>query len=252
MRELAGVTATLLGPLLATEGHRPRLISYLGGGRTELSTTSLANWSSKVAGLLTDELGAKVGDLVYVGLPAGWQTAPVLLGTWWTGLAVSTVDSPDAVASFVPDGPDSGRLGLADEVFVVSGHPLGAPSRNVAPGQRDFTAAVLPQADRFSPRGTLPLSVLALTGAADLSVADVITSAEKTAAAMGSGVRVLSTLPWTLPSPAIELLLGCLAADGTLIQVGPQDPKSLQRTAVSEKATHTAGVDVPGLPRLDL
>src|SRR6478735_1987886 len=52
-----GITTALLGPLLATDPHRPRLIWH-GAGRTELSTASLANWSAKTAGLLDDESGA--------------------------------------------------------------------------------------------------------------------------------------------------------------------------------------------------
>src|ERR1700712_2809940 len=141
------VTEALLLPLLRGDAHRPRLTTYTSGFRTELSTASLANWSAKVAGLLLDELGCRTGDLVYVGVGAGWQTAPILLGAWWAGLTVTDQDLPEAVAAFVPDGADPG-LGAADEVFVVSGHPLGAPSQAVAPHQRDFTTVVLRPAGR--------------------------------------------------------------------------------------------------------
>ena len=83
------VSAALLGPLLRSDVHRPRLTTYTAGFRTELSTASLANWSAKVAGLLLDELGAAPGDVVFVGVGAGWQSAPILLGTWWAGLTVT-------------------------------------------------------------------------------------------------------------------------------------------------------------------
>ena len=98
-----GVTESLLLPLMRGDAHRPRLTTYAGGFRTELSTASLANWSAKVAGLLVDELGVGPGELVYVGVGAGWQTAPILLGSWWAGLTVTDLDLPEAVAAFVPD-----------------------------------------------------------------------------------------------------------------------------------------------------
>jgi uncharacterized protein (TIGR03089 family) len=134
----------LLGPLTAGDQHRPRLVVHTDVGRTELSGASLTNWTAKVSGLLRDELVASPGEVVSVLLPAGWQTAPVLLGAWWSGLTVTGDDVAGAVAAFVVPGSDA----AADDVFVVSGHPLGAPSIGFADHQRDFTGAVLPQADR--------------------------------------------------------------------------------------------------------
>ncbi len=227
------------------DAHRPRLTTYTGGFRTELSTASLANWSAKVAGLLVDELGCRPGDLVYVGVGAGWQTAPILLGIWWAGLTVTDVDLPTAVAAFVPDGGDA-TIGRADEVFVVSGHPLGASSQSVAAHQRDFTAAVLPQADRFSPRGAAgPTAVR--TGVGDLSVADLLALARS--AALPAGSRVASVLPWTLPAGLASTLLAALAVDGSLVQ-SDSTGDALARQVVAERVNVTAGFDAPGLPRL--
>ena len=67
MRELTGaipggVTGAILAPLLQGDTHRPRVTVYAAGGRTELSTASLANWSAKAAGLLVDELAAQPED----------------------------------------------------------------------------------------------------------------------------------------------------------------------------------------------
>ncbi len=239
------VASALLAPLLRADPHRPRLTTYTGGFRTELSTASLANWSAKVAGLLLDELGCSRGDLVYVGLGAGWQTAPILLGSWWAGLTVTDQDLPEAVAAFVPDGSDP-SVGAADEVFVVSGHPLGAPSQAVAAHQRDFTTAVLPQADRFSPRGdAAPVAVR--SGAAETSVAEMLDSAR--AQALPSGARLASTRPWTLPEGVAATLLAALAVDGSLVH-SDSAGQILVDQAAAERATVTAGFDAPDLSRL--
>ena len=210
----SGVTESLLLPLLRGDGHRPRLTTYRDGFRTELSTASLANWSAKVAGLLVDELGCRPGDVVYVGVDAGWQTAPILLGSWWAGVTVTDTDLPDAVASFVPDGADP-SMGAADEVFVVSGHPLGAPSRAVAATQRDFTTAVLPQADRFAARSrSSPVAVRTASG--EVTAADLLDAART--AGLAGGARLASNLAWSLPVGVAATLLAALSADGSLVQ----------------------------------
>ncbi len=137
---------------LSLDPSRPRVTGYTADGRTELSGTVLRNWASKVAGLLIDELGASPGDEVLVTTPAHWQTAGILLGAWWAGLSVSDTDGPDVVAAFVPPGADSD----CDEVFVVSGHPLGLGLTGLPVHQRDYTSSVLGQADRFTARATTP------------------------------------------------------------------------------------------------
>lgn len=204
-------------------------------GRTELSTASLANWSAKVAGLLVDELGLTPGDTVAVRLGAGWQTVPILLGSWWAGAVVTDVDDADAAAAFVTDGADA----AADEVFVVSGHPLGAPSRNVLAHQRDFTGAVLGQADRFGVAPAVDDAAPAIrTAAGVLSVAQSLTAATGAADRFGPGARVLSSEPWLLPDPVLALVLGTLAAEGSLVQlVGDFDAAAIERIAADEKCT---------------
>lgn len=241
-----GVTEALLLPLMRGDAHRPRLTTYTGGFRTELSTASLANWSAKVAGLLVDELGARPGDLVSVGVGAGWQTAPILLGSWWAGLTVTDLDLPDAVAAFVADGSPA-AAGAADEVFVVSGHPLGAPSQLVADHQRDFTTAVLPQADRFAARGAAsPIAVR--TSAGELSGAELLEAA--LSAGLQAGARLASTLPWSLPDGLARTLLAAFAVDGSLVQSDSAGAALIDQAA-AERATVTAGFDAPDLPRLD-
>ncbi|GGM01607.1 TIGR03089 family protein [Nakamurella endophytica] len=249
------LTAALLGPLLARDPHRPRITGYTTDGRAELSTASLANWSAKVAGLLRDELGAAPGDVAFVGTPPGWQTAAVLLGCWWAGLAVTDRDDPAAVAAFVPDPGGPGGVAVpagADEVFVVSGHPLGAPSRVVAAHERDWTGAVLPQADRFTPPAVADTAP-ACAGSVRLSVADALALAREAAGRLGATPRVLSVSTWSPLPLAVALLGGALAADGSVVQL--DDPDRAAAVAASEHATCTAGdppATVPGLPAVPL
>ena len=236
------VTATLLGPLLRGDPHRPRLTTYTGGFRTELSTASLANWSAKVAGLLLDELGLASGDGVHVAVGAGWQTAPILLGSWWAGLTVQS-GAAGAAVSFVPDGGDSPN----DEVFVVSGHPLGAPSQSVAAHQRDFTGAVLPQADRFAPRG--PADPVALrTSEGRWTGTELLMAASS--AGLEPGSRLASNEPWSFPAGLVSGFLGALAVDGSLVW-SDATGTTLVDQAGAERATVTAGFTVHGLPELD-
>ena len=224
-------------------------------GRTELSQASLANWTAKVCGLLRDELGADAGDVVTVALPAGWQTAPILLGAWWAGLTVTAEDAPDAVAAFVSPGADAS----AEEVFVVSGHPLGAPSTQVAGHQRDFTTAALPQSDRLGPLTDPAGDVAAIVAANRLiGVAALTDAAGRTAQALRSHTPaganrpvLMSVVEWSLPDGVAATLVATLLAGGTLIQCPPSwEPSRIAAIARSEHAVATLGVDIDGLPDL--
>jgi uncharacterized protein (TIGR03089 family) len=246
------ITATLLGPLLAGDPHRPRLIWH-GAGRTELSTASLANWSAKAAGLLIDELGGRPGDTVVWRVRRSWQGVPLLLGSWWAGMVVTDLDdAAGAIVAFVDEDEDSG----AEEVVVASTHPFGLPTVPVKAHQRNVADAVLPQADRFTPRrpGPVAASAAVVTSGASLSIRDVLDRAASAGARIGEGSRVLSVLNLELPEVVCAGLLGALVADGSLIQVtqaAAADAATLAVIARDERATHTLGVDIAGLSRLD-
>ncbi len=254
-----GITAVVLGPLLAGDPHRPRLVWH-GVGRTELSTASLANWSAKAAGLLVDELGARPPGTVVWRVRRSWQGVPLLLGAWWAGLTViddeavlnSWPGSTEPVAAFLGEGDDS----AADEVIIASTHPFGLATGGLPDHQRPVADAVLPQADRFTPRGPAPAadSLAAVTAAGSFSVAELVELAAGAGALIGPAGRVLSTLDLALPESVVTGLLGSLSADGSLIQVTADagvDQDGLCRIAAEEAASSTLGCDVPGLPRLD-
>ncbi len=138
----------------------------------------------------------------------------------------------------MPDGADP-ALGRADEVFVVSGHPLGAPSRQVASSQRDFTTAVLPQADRFS-AASLPGEAAALAAGSEVwSAADLLARVRAAAQELPPGVRLLSADPWNWPASGLDVLLAPLAAGGSLVAVDPAwaTPDHLVAIAAAERVT---------------
>lgn len=250
-----GLTATVLGPLLAGDPHRPRLIWH-GAGRTELSTASLVNWSAKTAGFLVDELGARQGGTVVWRVRRSWQGVPLLLGAWWAGMVVTDLSDDaaesDAVVAFIDEDGESD----ADEVVVASSHPFGIGTAGLPDFYRHVADAILQQADRFAPRtpGPGPDSPAAVTDDDTFTIADLLDRATATAEAIGPGGRVLSKVDLTLPGPVCTAVLGALVADGSLIQVTHESGAggaALEKIAADEGATVTFGVGVAGLPRLD-
>lgn len=251
----------MIADVLASLQHdpsRPRLTTHTPAGRTELSGTALLNWAAKVAGLLVDELGTRCGDQVLLATPANWQSAGILLGAWWAGLTVASDADSEVAAAFVPPGGDAD----ADEVFVVSGHPLGLATRDLLPHQRDFTTSVLGQADRFSPRFA-PDPTAAVRSHGQVRSVGEFRAAIAAASPVGLNQRVLTAGDWSLDGevPAVvTLLLQPLAAGASVIHCTDLDPLGAQADAADratlahraavERADFTIGVDVAGLPRL--
>jgi hypothetical protein len=139
---------------------------------------------------------------------------------------------------------------------VASSHPFGLASGRIAEYARHVADAVLPQADRFSPRRPAADadSAAVLTTDGSFSVREVLDRASRAGELIGAGGRVLSVVNLTLPDRVCTALLGALAADGSLIQVtraAGTDHAGLLRIAEDERATATIGVDIEGLPRLD-
>jgi uncharacterized protein (TIGR03089 family) len=244
---------------MALDPHRPRLIWH-GNGRTELSTATLANWSAKTAGLLVDELGTRPGQVAQWSTRRSWQSVPLLLGAWWAGLVVTDIDDvgeTEAIVGFIDedDGSELEWGSAAEYAYVASTHPFGLGSGELPDYHQHVAEAVLPQADRFSPRrpGATADSVAMITTDGSISVGDVLDRSRAAGAALGTGGRILSVLDLTLPDDVCVSLLGALAADGSLIQVvGIADPARLAAIANEERATATLGVDLPGLPQLGL
>ena len=118
------LTAALLDPLLTGPGAARPLITFYDdatGERIELSAVTTGNWAAKAANLLRDEGDLEPGGRVAVLLPAHWQTAAVLLASWWCGAEV-VADPLDAdwvacdserVDLALAAAPDGGEIGRA-------------------------------------------------------------------------------------------------------------------------------------------
>ncbi len=235
------LTDALLDPLLAAEGRNPRITYYddATGERIEVSTVTLANWAAKTANLLRDELGAGPGSRVAVLLPAHWQTAGVLLGTWWIGAeAVPVIGDPGSadIALCTAD-----RLAEADdavaggEVAVLSLDPFGKPAPDLPIGVTDYATAVRVHGDQVVPER---MAGPALAGrSADEVLAQARFSAERQQ--LSAGDRVMSERPWSSAQQIVDNLLAVLAARASLVQVAHPDPNLHDRRRETEKVSRS-------------
>lgn len=220
---------------LATEPARPLLTAYddATGERTELSVTTYANWVSKTANLLTDELGLDAGDTLLLELPAHWLV-PVFLGAAWSaGIAVTTE-------------PEVGHD------LVVRG-PAGAAAPSQAPV---LACALLPFAVRFPdplPGGALDYGVL-WPGQSDVFVPVMPPSPDTRAwtGAPGDGTQAELLEAASLACPAAERLLtdvhpahergvpaflGPLVSGGSLVLLRSPAPESWSARSQDERTT---------------
>ncbi|MBB3052860.1 uncharacterized protein (TIGR03089 family) [Prauserella isguenensis] len=227
------LTDRLLHPLLSSSA-RPAVTHYddAVGSRVELSVATLANWAAKTANWLVEEFDVEPGDPVAVDLPAHWQTAGVLLGTWWCGGHV-VADADGARVAFV--GPNA-ATGAADDTAVVALDPLG---RGLGPqgapdGAFDYLQDARTAGDDFTPLIPVPGDAPALLGS---TVDDVIATARARAEELGVGAgdRVLSTRAWTLPDGVVDALVAPLAAGAHVVQVS--HPAKLEAHRAAEGAT---------------
>jgi uncharacterized protein (TIGR03089 family) len=238
------LTAALLDPLRTGAAAARPLITFYDdatGERIELSGTTTANWAAKAANLLRDECDVEPGTRVAVLLPAHWQTAAVLLATWWCGAEV--VAEPTE-ADWVLCDADRVDLALAADpaggVVALSLDAFGKGLPGLPAGVIDFASEVRLQGDDFVPWSPVPDSAPALAGG---SVAEVLADARARAAALGLGPtdRVLSTLDWSSLDGVTDGLLAVLAAGASLVQCRNANPAALEHRAATERTTARLG-----------
>lgn len=227
------LTEAILDPILATDPAGPRITFYddTTGERVELSALTLANWAAKTANLLRDEFAVEPGARVAVLLPAHWQTAAVLLGTWWAGAeVVLEPDADTAVALVSADRLD--EVADVPEVAALSLDAFGRPVPDLPVGITDYATSVRVHGDQFRPG-------LAGPALAGRSVDDVLAAAGASAASRGISAtdRVLSDLAWDSQDALIDGLLAALASGASLVQVANADPSAMDRRIRTEKIT---------------
>ena len=243
----------LLAAALARDPAGPLLTFYddATGERTELSTTTLANWVAKTANLLRDDVGAAPGDRVAVLLPAHWQAAAILLGAWSAAAVVGT--APAGAAAAFASGDRVAAAAGAGEVFALSLAPLGrAFPDGPPPGTRDYSVEVRAQGDRWS--GPLVEDAAPALETVDGTVTggDLVEIALRRAAELGllAGDRLLTTQPWDGPVGWVDGLLVPLAAGASVVLAVNADPAALPARVLAERVTATLGAEVPGVRRL--
>jgi len=141
----------LLAQRLQHDPGQPFITSYdeTTGERTELSVTTYANWVSKTANLLTDELGLDAGDTVLIDLPPHWLV-PVFLGAAWSA-GLSVTDDPGASHDVAVCGPNSiGEHAATEHVLACSLLPFAVRFADPVPDQvLDFGLLWPGQSDVF-------------------------------------------------------------------------------------------------------
>ncbi|MCX5069336.1 TIGR03089 family protein [Micromonospora lupini] len=227
---MADNIARVFADAIASDPTRPLLTWYddSTGDRTELSGATVANWVSKTANLLVDEVGLAPGTPAGVLLPPHWQTAAVLLGCW--SAKVTVVDTPGAVDVLfaAADRLDEAQSWSADERYALGLAPLAAPLRQVPPGFADYVVEVRGHGDHFTPQSG--------PGPAD---AQLLARAETRATELGiePGARVLVDAA-RYPDP-VDWLLAPLTRAATVVLCANLDPARLAGRRTTEKVTHT-------------
>ncbi|HET6165606.1 MAG TPA: TIGR03089 family protein [Marmoricola sp.] len=199
----------LLDRRLAADPGQPLLTFYddATGERTELSVTTFANWVSKTANLLTDELLLGPGDTIRIDLPPHWL-GPVFLGAAWAA-GVEVASDADVVVV----GPDGVEC-AAPTVLACTLHPFAIP----------FATPL--------PAGVLDHGVL-WPGQSDVFVPEAATDLEVAAA---DDRRVITDLD-PLSAEGQQLLLGLVAGSGSIVLVARPDDGKWPARSQSERAT---------------
>ncbi|UYM04033.1 TIGR03089 family protein [Solicola gregarius] len=222
----------LLADAVARDPARPLLTFYdlATGERVELSRATTANWVAKTANMLQDSLAAGPASTVAIDLPPHWERAVWMLAAWEVGCVVhlSPTDTAYDVAVVGPEALDA-TLPSADEVVALSLRPLGARFAGpLPPGVIDYNAEVLGHGDHFAaydPPGKQTAAVV--VSGDEWNHDDCVAAAERRAAGWRATAppRVLTGGP-TADADTVEILLGALAADGSVVLVAhPRDDR---------------------------
>jgi uncharacterized protein (TIGR03089 family) len=226
----------LLASRLRHDPGRPLLTAYDEGTgeRTELSTTTYANWVSKTANLLTDELGLDAGDTVLIDLPSHWLV-PVFLGAAWSaGLAVTT--DADVAHDLVVCGPDSiGRHEGADLVVACALLPFAVRfPEALPPGVLDYGVLWPGQSDVFAPITPPTPDTPAWSGPGEAR-----TQAELLEEASGgsypAGVRLLTDVH-PASGHGVPAFVGPLLSGGSVVLLRDPTEKTWPARAEDERA----------------
>ncbi|RDG39559.1 TIGR03089 family protein [Streptomyces corynorhini] len=241
--------ADLLRSALTTDPARPLITFYddATGERVELSVATFANWVSKTANLLQDELSAGPGDRLALLLPAHWQSAVWLLACSSVGVCVEIGGDPTA-ADLVVSGPDTldAARACGGERVALALRPLGGRFPQPPAGFVDYAVEVPSQGDRFAPYApTDPDAPALVVGGTELTAAQLVARARENAAerGLGPGSRLLSGLSYDSWEGLSAGLFAPLAAGGSVVlcrHLPTLQGQELEQRVTSERVTHRA------------
>ena len=214
--------AEVLTGLLRSDPTSPRITCYDDGTgeRIELSGKVLANWVSKAANLLQDELDAGPGTTVALRLPPDhWRTYYWALAAWSVGAHVTTTAAPSDIAVGVTAEP-SGNT----QIVVTLSALARRATADVPAGGIDEARELSSYGDAF-----VPYRVPADTDPAldDTSYADLVD--------VGGALRrrVLVTGD---PGEALRHALAVWADDGSVLLLRDVRPEDVDRRLATERA----------------
>lgn len=212
------------------------------GQRTELSLSTLKNWTAKLANLLQFELpeqGVAGGD-VALRTAGHWAAVPAALAAWRLGRSVvaGPAGSGRAAALTVAYEDDAGPDDLV--VGAALGGYLSAPDS----GLRSFTTEVLAEPDDLDADPPDPQAVALVRRRASAPDADDAPPAELTLSDAATGLGALEGT-WALLAPVDEAagLVAVAAAVLTdvhlvIAQTSTEpDPDLLQRIIETERVS---------------
>ncbi len=234
----------LLARLLREDPGRP-LVTYYDdatGERTELSVVTYANWVSKNANLLLEELDVEPGDVVLLDLPAHWLV-PVFLGAAWSiGAAVTT--DPSVEHRVVVCGPDTVTTRAEDPdgapVLACSLHPFATRfAQPLPPGVTDHGTAWPGQGDVLVPPEPVGPDAPARVGADATTTQGALLDAARAEPLPGSGRLLTDRHPLAGPvddaGHLVADLLAPFAQGGSLVLVRHADPSGWAGRAEQER-----------------
>jgi uncharacterized protein (TIGR03089 family) len=209
----------LVGERLRSDPGRPLITAYddATGERTELSVTTYANWVSKTANLLTDELGLEAGDTLLLDLPPHWLV-PVFLGAaWCTGVAVTVTPHVHVRHDLVVCGPETmTEHASASQVVACSLLPFAVRFNEPLPdGVQDFGLLWPAQGDVFIGSGPpSPDTVAWITLERPRTQSELIEAA--VALRHQRGVRLLTDVH-PAAQAGVPAFLAPLVSDGSVV-----------------------------------
>jgi uncharacterized protein (TIGR03089 family) len=235
--------AQSLDAAVRADPSRPLVTFYddATGERVELSVVTYANWVSKTAGLLQDELDLDRGGLLLVDLPPHWLGAVWLGGAWTAGLAVTTDAALAGEADLVVCGPSGvdHYAASADErpVVALSLRPLGGRFVDALPrGVLDYSAVVLGQPDSFLAYDPPGADDVAWRGVDGVLTQSGLLSGAAADPATPVGGRLLTDVNPCSPT-GVRALTSALSGGGGVVWVANPDPGSWERRYDEERAT---------------